>query len=77
LNVRFEEGDGNTSAYPKTNDHHVRLVRGGQSFDALAPLGNGVPSPSVLEIPTLSRWTLILLALLMAGMAAITLRLRV
>jgi hypothetical protein len=65
-NVSF--GNGNTNANFKANDSRVRLVRGGQSFDALAadeppppPGGTGEPAP----IPALQTWGLLLLGTLL------------
>ncbi|MDX9768344.1 MAG: IPTL-CTERM sorting domain-containing protein [Ectothiorhodospiraceae bacterium] len=50
----------------KTTPMYVRLVRGGQSFDALAS--------GAAHVPTLSEWGMILLSLLIAGLAVFSLR---
>jgi hypothetical protein len=52
--------NGNVYASQKTVTDHVRLVRSGQSYDALA---NGAAAP------TLSEWAMFLLVVLLAGLA--------
>ena len=50
-------GFGNSFALSQTGGHHVRLVRSGQSFDALAPFAPGNVSAAAVNAQATVSWT--------------------
>jgi hypothetical protein len=62
---------GNSEAYAKTQPFDVRLVRGGQSFDALAPDTTG-PGTSISAGPSSSSATTATISFTATGTVAVT-----